>query len=368
MTLFPHDGLARLRWRYSAAALAALARRWGAFVAVVAALLGSYMVQAIGWPMLPLLWASAQAWPLLLAGTAAHALPAAALAWGVREALLPARWLQAERALPLPRRQRHGADLCVIALAQAPLHALYLLSWLGWLHARPVWMQGRWGIALLCWLGSALLGLLLALALLQWRRRPAQRLGAKALIKTSPRRRLPAAQQPIRRSGWWWPLILLPLWRGPARPVLLPLLLAPSCLLALLALAWQRPAQADWCLAGYALVAMLGVSRAHALAWRAYAPLVEASQALPLPTQAWPRRLMVLACAPAWLCWPLLCALLLSTPARLSPIVAPLYLLAAALMPLAAVLGARQRDEARAARWLFCLIVWVVLATECLQA
>ena len=356
-------GVARMRWRYSAGALAALARRWGGFVAVVAALLGSYMVQAIGWPMLPLLWACAQPPALMLAGILAHALPAAVLAWGLREALLPTHWLQAERSLPLPRLQRHAADLSVIALAQLPLQALYLLSWLGWRHARPVWMQGLWGAAALAWLASALLGLLLALALLQGHRRPASAKTARAV--------LPTPMRPARPAGIWRALVLLPLWRGPARPVLLPLLLCPLGLLALLALAWRLPAQADWCLAGYALVAMLGTSRAHALALRCYAPLIEASQVLPLVPQAWPLRLMALASAPAWLNWPLLCALLgallLGGSWKLAPIVTPLYLLAAAILPVLAMSGPQQRSEVRAARWLLCLIVWVVLATECLQ-
>ncbi|HEY1090873.1 MAG TPA: hypothetical protein VGE47_07275 [Burkholderiaceae bacterium] len=345
-----------MRWRYSAGELAALARRWGAFIGVVAALLGSFAVQAIGWPILPLLWACAEAPRLMPLVMLAHALPAALLAWGLREALLPRAWLQAERSLPLPRWQRHGADLLVIALAQAPLHALYLLSLLGWRYVRPAWMEGLWSLALLAWLGSALTGLLLALALLQLYRRPARATTvrhASALGRT--------------RGGVWLALIVLPLWRGPARPVMLPLLLALPCLLTLLLTAWCVPAQADWCLAGYALVAMWACSRAHASALRCYAPLMEASGTLPLAPRAWHSRLMALATIPVWLSWPLLLALLLSGPWRLGTIAAPLYLLAAALMPLVAIWAPQHKNEVRAARWLLCLIVWVALATECLQ-
>lgn len=353
----PEIGVARMRLRYSAAALAALARRWGAFVAVTAALLAGFIQQAIGGPMLPLLWACAQPPAPMLAAIAAHALPAAALAWALRDALLPGAWLQAERSLPLRRGPRHRADLLVIALAQLPLHTLYLLSWVGWRHAHPVWMQGLWGRAALAWLGSALLSALLALALLQWYRRPA-RAGISVKRSTTPTR---------ARAGVWHALLMLPLWRGPARPVLLPLGLGAALLPACLALAWRVPAQADWCLAGYALVALLSASRAHALAQRCYAPLLAASAVLPLAPRAWARRLTALAAAPALLAWPMLLALLLRGPWRLAPIVAPLYLLAALALPLAALWAPRQRDEVRAARWLLCLVVWVVLATETLQ-
>ena len=97
--------LARLHLQWSRAELAALLRRWAAFLAVVAAVLGSYVSTLIGWPALPLFWAmQADTPPLLsLAALLAHASPGLLLAWGLREALLPARWMPLERALPLRR-------------------------------------------------------------------------------------------------------------------------------------------------------------------------------------------------------------------------------------------------------------------------
>jgi len=347
----------RLAW--SAAALLALLRRWAGFLVVVAAVLGiGFFVAAIGWPALPVLWASSLPMAAGLAVLMAHAGAATALAWGLREALLPARWLLAERALPLTAPQRALADVTVVALAQSPLFALYAASLLSWWHVDPAWLRGHWPRGLAFMAASLVLSLsvstgLLALRRVQWHR--------PGRLATAPhhgeRRRLRA----------WTALLLLPLWRGPARPVALVMGLTTAALLGLLGAVASGVADLRWCLAAYALTAMAGCTQAHARALLAYAPLIAASQALPLAARAWPRHLRVLALLPVALSWPLLLALLLSGPWPLSPLIAPVYLLAAWAAPLLQSIAPSPQAEARAARWLFALAVWVALATEILK-
>lgn len=351
---------AHLRVRYSAAALWALARRWGAFIAVFAAVLGSYAGQAIGWPALPLFWAvSLPAWPGI-ALVIGHALIGTLLAWALREALLPQRWIEAERALPLPRGEAWAADAAVVALALTPLAGLHLASWISWrLHA-PAWMHGLWLGSAMALLASLLLGGALGVLLLRWRRRPRRGRGLLASEGSG-----------TQRPHVWSALLLIPLWRGPARGLGLWLMGSAVVLLLCLQQAWQAPSQLRWWLAAYAFVALLAASRGLTLAERDLRGLADASLPLPLPPRAWHHARRLLALSPALLGWPMLAAMLLLGPWPLAPLAGPLFLMAAVLAPvltlyLPAAPG-RQGDEVRAARWLLFLTVWIVLATECLK-
>ena len=347
----------RLAW--SAAALLGLLRRWAGFVVVVAGVLGiGFFFAAIGWPALPVVWASSLPIAEGLGVLVAHASVATALAWALREALLPARWLLAERALPLSAGQRARADLAVVALAQSPLFLLYAASLLSWWHVDPVWLRGHWPRGLVFMAASIVLSLGMSIGLLALRRVQWHRPRHSETPTRSPERR------PLRA---WTALLLLPLWRGPARPVALVLGLTTAVLFGLLGAVAAGVADLRWCLAGYALAVMAGCTQAHARALRVYGPMIAATHSLPLAAGAWPRHLRALALLPVLLSWPWLLALLLNGPWQLSPLIAPIYLLAAWAAPLIQFIAPSPQAEARAARWLFALVVWVALATEILK-
>jgi hypothetical protein len=348
----------RLRW--SAAELQALLRRWAAFIAVVAAVLGQFFATLIGWPALPLFWASEQNHLLGLAAVLLHALPGLLLCWGLREQLLPTHWLEPERALPLRRAEILQADLAVIALALLPLALLYLISIIAWRYADPAWMRGLWPAALINFALSLLLSAVAAAALMQLRRRP--RVGAAPLASQAPRGVQVAAAMASNVA-----LLLLPLWRGPARPVLHLLLLACGALAATLLAALCWPQQASWALAVYTLLAMGLSARLHAQALRCYAPLMLASQVLPLPPKFWPHRLLLLALAPAMLAWCALLTLLLLGPWQLTPLATPLFFAYGLLAPAWPIVAAQGGSpESRAGRWLLGWAIWVALASEAL--
>ncbi|MCV2371095.1 hypothetical protein [Roseateles oligotrophus] len=361
-------GLLALRLRWSAAELKALLRRWGAFIGVVAAVLGQFFATLIGWPALPLFWASQQAWPVAAWVLLLHALPGLLLCWGLREQLLPAHWLDAERALPLRRRQLLTADLAVITLALLPLALLYLISVGAWLYADPAWMRGLWPAALANFAISLALSVLGAAALMQARRRPRQAASA-APHRPSPSTSPSASARTQHSFGRNWVLLGLPLWRGPARPVMHLLLLACLALAACLSAAWRWPQQASWALAAYTLLAMGLSARLHAQATRCYAPIEQACAALPLAPKFWSRRLMLLALTPALLAWFGLALLLLLGPWQLAPLAAPLFMaygLLAPALPLLADKGGS--PESHAGRWLLGWALWVALASEALLA
>ena len=173
--------------------------------------------------------------------------------------------------------------------------------------------------------------------------------------------------RPRARLRPWPGLLILPLWRGPARPVAAVLLLTATGLSSLLGGVALGIIELRWGLAGFALVTMAGCTQAHARALRCYAPLIDASLSLPLPRHAWPLRLHALALSPLILAWPLLLALLLTGIWPLSGRIAPAYLIAAWLMPAAQMWAPSPQAEARAGRWMLALAVWVALATEILK-
>ena len=358
----PQPGLVRMRLAWSAGALLAVLRRWWGFVVVSTAVLGlGYAAAAIGWPALPVLWASSL--PPLEASAVliGHAGLASGLAWVLREALLPAHWLLAERALPLTAGQRARADLAVVALAQSPLFLLYLASLLSWRHVDPAWLRGHWPRGLVCMAASVLLSLTSATGLLALRRRPRPPTPGRVA------NHLPSPLRPRTCLRPWPALLILPLWRGPARPVAAVLLLTATGLLGLLGGVALGSVELRWGLAGFALVTMVGCTQAHGRALRCYAPLIQASLSLPLRRRAWPLRLRMLALSPVVLAWPLLLALLLTGAWPLSGRIAPAYLLAAWVMPAAQMWAPSPQPETRAGRWMLALVVWVALATEILK-
>ncbi|MDY0744701.1 hypothetical protein SNE35_09290 [Paucibacter sp. R3-3] len=350
--------MTRMRLAWSAGALLAVARHWAGFLLVGASVLGiGYFVAAIGWPSLPALWASTLPPAEGLGLLVLHSLPAIALAWGLREALLPAHWLAAERALPLRTGQRVTADLAVAALAQSPLFVLYALSLLSWRHADPDWLRSHWAKGLTFVLASVALSLGGAVALLAWRRR-------------QPRLRIAAERQAggLQRIGTWRALILLPLWRGPAQPALTTLLLTTTgLLLCLLGAGAIWPEEPRWCLAGYAALAMAGCTRTHALARRGLEPLLAAAAPLPIRGGFGPLALRLLGLSPALLAWPALALLLVLGPWSLAPLAAPLFMLAAVLAPALQLWSPATQPEPRAALWMLSLVLSVALATEILR-
>lgn len=355
----------RMRWRWSVVALRAQLRRWAAFLVVVAAVLGPFVTTLIGWPALPLFWSVQQPLALTLPVLLLLALPPAALAWGLRECLLPSHWQAAERALPLSPGQVWRADLCVIALAQAPWTLLMAISVASWWHADPAWMQGLWAGMAWRWLATLLLALALTAVQMQgWRRMPAG--GGRGGADRSMGRPASVASS-ARRAGPRTLLLWAPLWRGPARPVLQALIVSLVLQMLLWLALWRWPAQADWVMAMQAVLSMATVSQIHARAQRCYAPLIVASAALPLPPTWWPRGLQATSLAPAFLGWAGLLASLWLGPWALSSAVLPFYLAAGVLAPGWAVRSTVAPPESRAAAWLLPTALWVALATVILK-
>lgn len=286
-----------MRIRHARSRLAASLQRWGLWLLTVAALLvmGSNDPLALlaGLPValaLPLFSAAALG-PLPLAGaTLAYALAGVLPVWLTRPLWWPARWAEAERALPLPATTLRASDRRCLRWGWLPLQGLLALGAVLLWVLDPPGLHATRGQAVVALGLAALVAAALARVLLRhWRR-------AAAPGHTSS---APAAMAPgVRAHRALWSLLARPLWRGPARRSgrALALLLAAAPLPALALARW--PAHGGWWLAAQALWALAGTGLLWQRLHDELTPLWAACTALPLRTPP-QRAARALACAPA---------------------------------------------------------------------
>ncbi len=362
-------GVMRLRW--CGLALKTFIARWGAYVLVTGFVLSAgasgweQVLQAIAAALvLPLFSASQHGW-LLVPAALTQALAGAAAAWGARSLLWPPHWADSERALPLSRSETARSDLLVVLLVLTPLMLLYVAGTASVLAHRPAWLRPTQGRALTALALAALASLGMGVALLQWQR------GYRPVGKAAHRNDV-SAMPAVTRSSVLSPshaLILLPLWRGPARRTGATLL-GGSASLALTAalpgiLGW--PAGWTWLLAAWATIALLAATRVNHLARLELNEMLQACSVLPVDL----RRLQ--RAQPALALLPLLpglagvsIAMGVAPPAGLRPAVLLAWAVACVVACMIEVFSGRQTAVDKSARWWFSLIVCICLASEVL--
>lgn len=346
-----------MRARWCRDALRAFLRRWAVHAVVVAAAVGGGTVGAAGiiggaaaWLVWPLFAAAAHpAW--LLPAIAVHACAGALLLRGLRPLLWPAAWREIEAALPIPRSLKLRSDATVSAVA--------LLPWAAACSAGSAALAPHQPPVGLAAVATALVGaLLLGIADLQRARR----------LPWAPRRLRPAgatARAPVAAAGWRRVLLWWPLWRGiaPSSGRLLAgstlALLAPSVAIGL------APRGATWALVAYAAGGLVVSSRLARLARRELQPLHEAAASLPLAATRWRRGLVLLSLGPLLPGGVAAAAWLPALPTR-PGVAAAFFVTLAAVCTLEA---ATTPDDpaARSSRWLFGLVLLVVLAAEVIR-
>lgn len=352
----------RLAW--CRLALRAFVRRWGVYFVVAALVVGAgsgsplaAMAGLAGWTAVPLAHAAAHgAW--LLPATAAQALLGLGLLAGARSLLWPVQWREAERALPLSRHELRRSDAVVVAWALLPWIALQACGLLALLAAQPAWLQPVLPRALVAWVLAQGLAAAAGVLMLQgWRR-----------VRTG-RERQPSRAGGARRSrapgaGWFWLLLWLPLWRGPAQRSGQWLLAGSAALLLPAAALKAWPDEAGWWLAALAVAALVLVSRLSVLSRAEYAPLFEGAVMLPLGARTLEGGRQALCLLPLLPAAAATGVALGGVPLR--PAVLASYALATCG---SCVLEARLlpgSESDKAARWLFSLVLCVALASEVL--
>lgn len=343
-------------------ALLALLRRWGVYAVVVIALVsagttGGLQIAAAlaAASVLPLFHAVVQSAPAALLTGLLQAAAGAGVIWALRPLLLPRRWLEAERALPIAARERHLSDTTLVLLALLPLFVLYAGGAASVLGSAPTWLQPRRGAAVAALLATGFGSLLLGVFLLQLRRR-------------APRHRFSPHSAAAARSGArHWPLVLLvlPLWRGPARR--LGAVLAASTLLLALPVAglllW--PQGGGWWLAALGAAGLLLASRAATLVHEELLPLLAEATVLPLPPRRLRRSAMLLPLLPLL---PSHTGLALALPwPSVRPGVWALFVLASLGSAWLQSSSQPVDAETRSGRWLLFLALLLALASEVLQ-
>jgi hypothetical protein len=367
-----------MRRRWCLLALRAFLSRWGVYILVAGAVFGAgtdsaldLILSAAAWLVVPLCWAVAHgAWGLL--ALPLQAAFGGAFVWGARQLLWPAQWAESERALPITAAMSRRSDLELVLLALLPLALLEAAGAATLLAHAPAWLRGhRWVavVALTLALGGAAA---LGVWGLQNGRRWAQRREAPARLaavahRAGFRHRHFAAD---RRAapGWFRPLLLLPLWRGPAQRTGRTLALGALLLLTPAGGLVARHGGEPWWLSLASLLSLLVCTRINHLARLDYAELRAALAPLPLPLQGFDRVRRSLGL------WPVLPTLALLgglVVQRADPALRPAVLLAWAIVCLGGCVFEVQAEPAdpasKAGRWLFSLILSVCLATEVLS-
>lgn len=349
-------GYHAMRLGWCRLALRQFLRRWGIYLVVAAAVVGAganspvHAVAGVAaWSVMPVFAAAARGPALLAAAAAFQALLGLACVWGLRSLLWPARWRDAEAALPIDPREQRRSDVVVVAFALLPFGLLQAAG-------TGAMLSGQRGAV------AAVAALVLANA-------AALLLGVRLLqrLRTPARSWVPRSTRPVRgagrvRGGWPLALLLRPLWRGPARRTGRLLALGGGLVLvpAFALLAW--PSALPWCLAAAALLALLLVTRLQTLSREEFAPLFEATTMLPLPPRQLERGRAALCLLP------LVPTALALAPglarSALRPAVLAAY--AAALLGACAVevLSQPREPSDKAARWLFSLVLCLALASE----
>jgi hypothetical protein len=339
-------------------------RRWGIYVALGLAILsggvagGLEVAQALlAWVALPLNYAVSLGWPKAVLAVVVQGSLGAAIVWALLPLLLPQAWLQAERALPLTPAQLRRSDQRVVCWALLPLLALYALGNAALWAARPAWLLAHPLASVWAWLAAVALSAFSGVVLLHTRRqhgtapKPSQTLATKrsAAPRTTP---------------WLMALVLLPLWRGPARRCGAALvfstiaLLLPVLALVLSQHAW--PQSKAWWLAAWAGLSWVLATRAGVLVREELVPLWQQTLALPLDMAR------IQAAGPVLVALPLLPAagwVALQAHGGRPGFLTALLITACAA---AALQGSGQtlKPENRAATWLFTLVLLVVLASQ----
>jgi hypothetical protein len=358
-----HD--VRLRW--CALALMAFVKRWGVYIVVAAAVVAAgassplhVIAGAAAWLVLPLFYAAGHG--LWLAPAALmQALLGAACVWGMRSLLWPAHWAEAERALPIDRRATLVSDAAVVLAALTPLLLLYAAGAAAILANDPPWLRHHRNLALTALLAAAAASVLLGVMLLQVLRRPT-RPGRRPRPLALAQRSSLAHNATLKPTHWLRALVWLPLWRAPARRTGHALLLGGVLLWLPAALIVMRGDLVGWALAGFALLALVVVTRVNSLARLEFAALVEAAVSLPLAPSALARARPGLGLLPLVPGLTVLLAALPEHGVRAPVLVA--YLIALAGSAVIEVASKADVPADKSARWLFCLVLCVCLAAE----
>ena len=288
-----------MRMAWWVLAVKAFLRRWAIYLLVLAVLFAGGSVGAwtsitglAAWSVLPLFYATAHPVWLPLVFVVQIALTVG-LVWALRSLLWFAPWAEAERALPLPAADLRRSDLVVILLVLTPLLCLYLFGaatlWFNdppWLHA----VRER-ALAVLAFtlMASVALGVML-LHFLRQPPRPTPMARRAGLLSETVRSSVSVAVWRATPVSVIKVLLLLPLFRGPARRVGFSWC-GGGLLLCMPALGlWLLPQAASWWLAAFALLSLMVTTRVQTLARDGLDPLWLACNGWLRATRPWVMR------------------------------------------------------------------------------
>lgn len=381
----PQLSYAQVRRRWFWSTLVQLLRKWAIYIVMGLGIFGAFSVGATtsmaaltAWTVAPLFKATQWPWHVALGTALAHGLIGALVLLALRPVMWSRAWLEAERALPIAPSDMKASDASLTLLCLLPLFSVYVAGAATWSVQAPAWLRGTMlqGWAWLCvsMVASAAGGW----ASIAHFRRPATSAapvstpggGTTDLDQPRGLRRGPGhghtAASSLPHTGLVRSLLVLPLWRGPARGLALALIgFIAGTLIALVFIHLSSAHLASWGLAGMALWTLMATARLHQLHSAQLQPLHEAAcAALPVHAHRLRAFRLVLVGLPAGLALVALPAIWLGGTLAVRPAVAALYWLGFAAFHAWHATHAPHDAQSQVSRWLGALIVLTALASE----
>jgi hypothetical protein len=352
-------------------------KRWGVYIAVTLLLLGSGgaagfsgMAAMLAWSVYPLLRAASQAPHIAVLAMLAHSLIGGGVIFALRPMLWPTAWREAESALPLSRACLRRSDAQVVLLALLPVAAVYAGGMATWLASGAAWVAPVRTMGLYMVLASLVGSVAWGMLVLQLWRRPVRWSSPVAVISIKSPDFVATNAYKKSATGHFYliSLILLPLWRGPARRVGTVFLAGMGAGMACCAALLRWPDALGWSLAVYALLSLALTTRLCKLINTDLAPLHDACAPLPIAPADLLRTRQALALMPQ------ICALLmvgvtglaLRHTLHLAPLLGFVLTSSAfhAVLVLKCLARRSGQPQDEAAWWLVALVIVVAFASE----
>lgn len=366
-----HYAAIRLRW--SLQVLLAFMHRWGVYIVVGGMILSgsasgaSAALKGLAAGSVLLVFRSVEqpVWLALLICWA-HSLAGTACVVALRPILWNRRWVEIERALPIPPTALHSADALMVILALVPILGVYGTGGWSWLSERPAWLVGQQGCGLGYLAFSIAASVLQGTAVLALWRRSSLRLsgeqravhqpGAPARVSW-PRRNghfeplsallavtgLVMFRAPHQRIGWWWV-------GGTVA--------GTACVAGMLA--W--PIGLSWWLGALSAVGFLSTTRLYSLAESDLRPMHERCAPLPIEGSTLLRTRRLLALTPVLVALVFMLGASGCLPAR--PAVLALYGVTDLVGNVLQVVREVEDPVTRISRWLLTLVILFAIGSE----
>lgn len=362
----------RLAWLKTS--LKNFVRRWAIYVAIGLAVLGGGfigMVALAAWSVTPIFYAPLQSMLICILISLGYGVLGGIVVFGLSPLLLPRKWIEIERCLPIEASDRLRSDLTVVCLGLTPLLAIYFLGTVIWLVKFPFWLQEIWVKSISVLLASIGISFFLGHEILKFRRGTITFSNFNFSFRIA--NCLPGyLSDKHAYLSYSMALVVLPLIRGTANRSARLFGLILTVLVGSVVILLLFPKWASWTLVTFAVLSQIMVTRLNVVVKEETAHLVEGCAFVPISPNWIKKALRVLVMLPLLLGIVILMIAIIFGGIPVKLMVLSIFLLFIFLGNLSLVVASsnppslmlKEDPIANVSWWLLTLLISVALATE----